>query len=411
MKTRAIDCFNIFLVFFLLFGISPAACLAGGEAVNLLSLQEGAFPEVIPPTYGGWDAENVLDDSPETGWACETGQVKDNVFVFTLVETATLDRMEFDTASADADGAGAKDVLVEVSTTSATAGFTPVLQVALADKANGQVFPATQKTPARWVRLTIRTNHGNAEWTEFFSIRGFGEKSAVSTPVNISGTYDSSYAQFHVRQQGTALIGCYEYDEGVLDGTIEGRVMKMTWREAGGPDDRGPAVLVFAPDGKSFRGFWWRVGGEKGAPGGKWEGEKVSAEVGGCPHWTGSVGGELKKKLSTEKRARLYGILFDLNSAVIRSESKPVLDEVLALLKSETDWKLTIEGHTDATGADTLNTTLSGKRADSVKAYLVAGGIDASRLKTAGFGESKPVADNATELGRAQNRRVELVRE
>ncbi|MBI5590083.1 MAG: OmpA family protein [Deltaproteobacteria bacterium] len=411
MKRYAMNCFSFFLVFFLILGISPASAPAGGEIVNLLSLQQGALPVVIPPTYGGWNAENLLDDSAETGWACETGKVKDNVFVFVLAETATLDRFEFDTASVDDDGAGAKDVLVEVSTTSQAAGFAPVLQVSLADKADGQRFQATQKTPARWVRLTIRNNHGSEKWSELFSIRGFGEKPAISIPVNISGTYTSTYAQFHVRQQGTALIGCYEYNDGVLDGTMEGRVMKMTWRESGGPDDRGLAVLVFAADGKSFRGFWWRLGDEMGAPSGHWDGEKIAAEVGGCPHWAGSVGGELKKKLSVDKRARLYGILFDLNSAVIRSESKPVLDEVLALLKSQADWKLTIEGHTDSTGAHDLNASLSAKRADSVKAYLVAGGIDASRLKTAGFGESKPVSDNASELGRAQNRRVELVRE
>jgi outer membrane protein OmpA-like peptidoglycan-associated protein len=169
--------------------------------------------------------------------------------------------------------------------------------------------------------------------------------------------------------------------------------------------------MVFAPDGKGFRGFWWRAGNEKKAPDGEWEGKKLSAEVGGCPHWAGSLGGEMKKKLLSEGRARVYGILFDLDSAVIRPESKPVLDEVLAVLKGETGWKVTIEGHTDATGSESHNLDLSQRRADSVKAYLVAGGIAVGRLLAQGLGESRPVADNATELGRSQNRRVELVRE
>lgn len=123
------------------------------------------------------------------------------------------------------------------------------------------------------------------------------------------------------------------------------------------------------------------------------------------------MGGKLKRKLLDEKRARVYGIRFDLDSDVIRPESKPVLEEVLDFLKSEPGWKLTIEGHTDATGSDAHNLALSRKRAESVAAYLTAGGVEAVRLKTEGFGESKPVADNSTELGRAQNRRVELVRE
>ncbi|MEW6440633.1 MAG: OmpA family protein [bacterium] len=133
--------------------------------------------------------------------------------------------------------------------------------------------------------------------------------------------------------------------------------------------------------------------------------------MGGCPHWSGSVGSELQKTLAASGRARLYGILFDLDSATIRPESRPVLDEVLVLLKTDSSWKLTIEGHTDSTGGDAHNQQLSEQRAESVRAYLIQKGVDASCLKAAGFGEGKPVADNATELGRAQNRRAELVRE
>ncbi len=169
--------------------------------------------------------------------------------------------------------------------------------------------------------------------------------------------------------------------------------------------------MVFSKDGGTFRGVWWHTGSEKNVPSGTWKGKKLSDDVGGCPHWTGSVGGELKKKLLDEKRALVYGILFDTDSDVIKSESKPVLEEVLSILKDEPEWKITIEGYTDATGSDTHNQTLSRKRAESVAAYLKSGGIGAGRLKTVGFGESKPGADNDTELGRAQNRCVELVRE
>jgi len=125
---------------------------------------------------------------------------------------------------------------------------------------------------------------------------------------------------------------------------------------------------------------------------------------------SGSVGGEVKKSLAASGRAVLHGILFDLDSATLRAESKPVLDEVVKLLAAEASWKLTIEGHTDASGAAAHNQTLSEQRAASVKAYLVSQGVDAARLTTAGFGSSRAVADNASELGRAQNRRVELVK-
>lgn len=81
------------------------------------------------------------------------------------------------------------------------------------------------------------------------------------------------------------------------------------------------------------------------------------------------------------------------------------------MLKDHPDLRLSIEGHTDATGNEQHNQELSERRAASVKAFLVSEyGIDGSRLQTKGFGQSKPVADNNTPEGRQQNRRVELVK-
>ena len=128
MKQYLTVCFSLFLIICIFFTPAPAA----GEPVNMLSLQEGALPVVIPANYGNWHAHYLLDDSPKSGWACKSGNINDNVFVFELVETATLERFEFDNASVDAKGAGARDVLVEVSTTSTQAGYTPVLETALA---------------------------------------------------------------------------------------------------------------------------------------------------------------------------------------------------------------------------------------------------------------------------------------
>jgi outer membrane protein OmpA-like peptidoglycan-associated protein len=398
----------------MLFVAGPALAFgqAASETVNLLALPEGTLPVVEPAFYGGWPAVNLLDESAQSGWACESGKIRDNVFVFEMVVPAAIERFEFDNAGVDDEGAGAKEVTVEVSAASMQDGFETVLKATLADRTDRQAFKALKAVSGRWVRLTVHSNHGSGSWTELFSFRGYGAKPPLKAPLeNISGTYDTTYSKFHVRQQGTALSGCYEFDGWLLSGAIEGRLMKITWQESGGPDDRGPALMVFAPDGNSFRGYWWRVGNEKKAPDGEWRGKKLDAAVGGCPHWSGSLGGEVKKKLLSEGRARVYGILFDLDSAVIRPESKPVLDEVLAVLKGEPGWQVTIEGHTDATGSDGHNLELSQKRADAVKAYLVAGGGGAGRLLAIGLGEGKPVADNATELGRAQNRRVELVRQ
>jgi OmpA-OmpF porin, OOP family len=101
---------------------------------------------------------------------------------------------------------------------------------------------------------------------------------------------------------------------------------------------------------------------------------------------------------------------FDTGKATLRPDAQPTLDEVTKLLKAHPDLKLGVEGHTDNVGGAAANKKLSESRAKAVVAALVGKGIAAGRLVPAGFGQEKPVASNDTEEGRAQNRRVELVK-
>ncbi|MCK5656345.1 MAG: OmpA family protein, partial [Deltaproteobacteria bacterium] len=94
----------------------------------------------------------------------------------------------------------------------------------------------------------------------------------------------------------------------------------------------------------------------------------------------------------------------------IRTEAYPLLDEVASILEKNPEMEVEVQGHTDNTGSATYNQWLSEKRAQKVKDYLVSKGIDSSRLEAKGYGLTQPVASNATEEGRAQNRRVELKR-
>jgi outer membrane protein OmpA-like peptidoglycan-associated protein len=122
-------------------------------------------------------------------------------------------------------------------------------------------------------------------------------------------------------------------------------------------------------------------------------------------------GRDLYESLTRDGRVATQGILFSTNSDVIRPESTPTLEEIGDMLRAHPELQLQIEGHTDSDGDNAYNLALSGRRAAAVKAYLVESfGIEAGRLETSGFGESKPVADNATPEGKQQNRRVELVR-
>jgi outer membrane protein OmpA-like peptidoglycan-associated protein len=109
--------------------------------------------------------------------------------------------------------------------------------------------------------------------------------------------------------------------------------------------------------------------------------------------------------------AAVYGIEFDTGKATLKPQSEKVLGDVLSLLQAQPDWKMKIEGHTDSTGTKAGNQTLSQQRAAAVVAWLTQNGIARSRLTPAGLGDTKPIADNSTEQGRARNRRVELVKQ
>ncbi len=109
---------------------------------------------------------------------------------------------------------------------------------------------------------------------------------------------------------------------------------------------------------------------------------------------------------SGERTFTTRGILFDFNADRLRGESTPTLEEIRRTMERSETLVLEIEGHTDASGDDEYNQSLSERRAQAVVDYLVESGISRDRLTAVGRGEADPVADNDTEAGRQQNRRV-----
>ena len=102
------------------------------------------------------------------------------------------------------------------------------------------------------------------------------------------------------------------------------------------------------------------------------------------------------------------GITFATDSANVQPQFRPTLDQVADVLSEYEQTYIDVYGHTDSTGTDAYNQTLSERRARSVADYLTAQGVNSARIATRGYGETQPIASNDTEASRSENRRVEI---
>ncbi|UYZ62418.1 OmpA family protein [Hymenobacter weizhouensis] len=131
-----------------------------------------------------------------------------------------------------------------------------------------------------------------------------------------------------------------------------------------------------------------------------------------CPSRPGPASNKGCPELKLEEKQRLQEatrfIQFEFNKATLKPTSFPTLDALVQIMNNYPDYFLGISAHADSKGDDAYNLRLSDERAASARAYMLRKGIPADRIVSHGYGETKPIADNATEAGRAQNRRVEF---
>ena len=142
------------------------------------------------------------------------------------------------------------------------------------------------------------------------------------------------------------------------------------------------------------------------------DGDGVADYLDKCPTVPGLVSNkgcpEVKAETMKIFAQALQGVQFESGKDVIKKTSFSILDQVVKVMKENPTYNLEINGHTDNQGDAAKNLILSQKRSEAVKAYLVSKGVGAERLTAKGFGETVPVADNATAAGKARNRRVEF---
>jgi outer membrane protein OmpA-like peptidoglycan-associated protein len=153
----------------------------------------------------------------------------------------------------------------------------------------------------------------------------------------------------------------------------------------------------------------------KGCPAKDGDGDGIADHLDKCPDVAGVAEAQgcpppkAKLNLETRKIEILEIVYFDTNKATIQQRSYPLLDEVARIVRENPSLKkVVVEGHTDSTGKADYNLRLSGERARAVMGYLVDQGVNPGRLEAKGYGQTRPVGDNATRAGREQNRRVEF---
>ena len=118
----------------------------------------------------------------------------------------------------------------------------------------------------------------------------------------------------------------------------------------------------------------------------------------------------LYDRMMSDGKFITYGITFDVGKSTIKPESMGEINRIVKLMTDNPDLRFSVEGHTDSTGNEASNQTLSEARSNAIVGKLVELGISADRLSASGKGQSSPIADNGTDEGRAKNRRVEFVK-
>ncbi|HSA58632.1 MAG TPA: OmpA family protein [bacterium] len=387
------------------------------ERTDLLDMANGAVVLSKSSEYGGakWSALALVDGAPDVGWCSADKAPFPHEVLIELARRASVESIVFDQTQAQDSGyAGisSKDVEVWASNASPADGFAKALQIQL-PQGGKQEFRLPAPVTARWLKFVIRSNWGNANYTELMELEAYGQPvpgPAAQAP--LTGTYNTNYGPITLNQAGSTVTGCYYDGDGSLNGTTDGRVVQVEWRQNGGKKF-GTALMVLSARGDFLNGFWYEHGslagswfGDRPKDGGKSQCRTASAAPGAAAQEPSAIA----TNIAQTGRAIIYGVLFDTASDRIRAESDPTLNEVLGLMQAQPALNLEISGHTDSVGNDAYNQDLSKRRAQSVVAWLTAKGVAAGRLTAAGYGKTQPVADNATPQGRALNRRVELAK-
>lgn len=253
----------ILLLSFICFSIIH--CLAG--PINAAALKNGCIIVQKPstfftataysPTINAWSVNGLQDQNPATGWCSGAASKAPYVFVFELSEDFIINKLAFNTfCQKEYPGISSKDVKIEFSTTSAKTGYVSPSSFVLEENKNNTYDIAGIK--ARWIKLTITSNHGNPQWTELMEFEAWGDYVTTgSKALSTTGVWNSSFdwVSLNTTSNGT-IYGCYKWSKGELYlKKTERSSYRFTWKQK---DDgqEGWCLLVMNKEGTKLNGIW-----------------------------------------------------------------------------------------------------------------------------------------------------------
>lgn len=399
-----------------------------------------------------WAASNLIDGSPNSGWSGQSQGAQAVIVAFRDGALAELEDIVVNPYSKESSDNWVRAVEIQVSTTFPFRGYRTVGTLSLGPEGTDHVYTFEQPTLARYLKLVFLANGGGG-YMQAGEIRAMGRFVPGAPPapayraLHEHATIESFSSEFNdsdwsaanliapdsVRGQWAGKSNApQEVVIGLGEATTVTDVAVSNYAREADKNWAREVEIFLAPD-VAYKGFvsagtltlppradlttltleqpttarFVKLVFRRNGGGGYMEAGRVrifEAE-------DASGGATIAAQLEATGRAVTQEIHFDFNSAKILPESAAVLEEITAVLEGQSGLELIIEGHTDSVGGAEANLDLSRRRADAVKRWLVERhGIAEVRLTTAGYGLTRPIADNSSEEGRARNRRVELVK-
>lgn len=227
------------------------------RSADLAGLESGAVILSVTTEYDEWPALALLDNDPHTGWASRRGHARGNEIVIELAHLFELESIVFDSTRAqeiDFPGVSAREIEVWLATREGDGAF-ELAAVLEATQGGRELFPLPTGSRARWIKLVINSNWGNEEFTELMEIEAYGSPvGSLPGPSAISGTWLTNFGPLYLEQSGELVRGCYDGGGSMVTGRVDGRMMRLAWREAGGA---GSALLTVSASGDYLNGLWY----------------------------------------------------------------------------------------------------------------------------------------------------------